>query len=182
MTALAPYLAACALLVVAGAAKAARPADTARALAGLGHGLCLGPVTLAVRIGAGLEAALGAWGVAEPHRLEAALVALSYVAFAAVVALARVWGGALASCGCFGTPDTPPTRVHLVLDLLLGAASGAVAASSLSGNLPAVLAHQPGRGVPLVAGAMLLAWLAMAAMTALARLHAVRASFGGGRT
>lgn len=181
MTALAPYLAACALLVVAGAAKAARPADTARALAGLGRRLRLRPVTLAVRVGAGLEAALGAWAAAEPHRLEAGLVALSYFAFAAVVAVARARGGALASCGCFGTPDTPPTRVHLVLDLLLCAASGAVAAASFAGPLPAVLAHQPGRGVPLVAGATLLAWLAMGAMTALARLHGVRAMFGGGQ-
>lgn len=180
MTAFGPYLAACALLVVAGVAKAVRPGDTARALAGLRRGLPLRPLSSAVRIGAALEALLGGWAVAEPHRLEAAMVAGSYLVFAGVVGLARARGGVLASCGCFGTPDTPPTRVHLVLDLLLAAAAVAVATSSLHASVLGVLARQPARGAPLVAGAVVLAWLAMAAMTVLARLQSVRAAFDDG--
>jgi len=74
---------------------------------------------LAVRAGALAEAALGLVALVLPRPLTGALVALSYALFAGVVAYAMARGGPLATCGCFGRPDTPPTRVHLVVDLVV---------------------------------------------------------------
>ena len=123
------YLVAAGLLVVAGVAKAARPDDTARAMAAL----LPGPPPLRLRALArpGRRAG-GGRARRRGHRcsrarLTAALVALSYVAFVGVVAVARWRGGPLATCGCFGRPDTPPTALHLVVDLVLAAAAATVA-------------------------------------------------------
>jgi hypothetical protein len=82
-----PYLAAAALLVAAGAAKVARPGDTARALA------TLVPVPLrwmrpAVRVGAAAEGVLGVVALVRPGGVQAWLVAASYTAFTVVVAVA----------------------------------------------------------------------------------------------
>ena len=118
------YLVAAGLLVVAGVAKAARPDDTARAMAALLPGpLPLRLLRWRVRAGALAEAALGVVAVVFPRPVTAALVALSYVCFFGVVAFARWRGGPLATCGCFGRPDTPPTALHLVIDLVLAAAA-----------------------------------------------------------
>lgn len=171
---LGPYLAAAALLVVAGAAKARRPADTARALGALRHGVPLGPLAIAVPVAAAAEALLGAVALAVPHRPEATAVAASYAAFAAFVVVARRRGGVLATCGCFGTPDTPATRLHVVLDLLLAAAASVVAAEPPQGTTWTALAGSPLHGAVLLAGAGLLTALVLAAMTGLARLHATR--------
>ena len=70
---------------------------------------------LLVRLLALAEVALGVAAVAAPGRATAALVAVAYAGFTGFVALAGRRGGVLASCGCFGRPDTPPTRAHLVL-------------------------------------------------------------------
>jgi hypothetical protein len=105
-----PYLVACVLLVLAGGLKAVRPDDTARALAPLIPGrarprFSFGRLRQLIRTAAGLEAALGVVALVWPRPIVAGLVAASYLAFAAFVAYARAKGGALASCGCFGTPD-----------------------------------------------------------------------------
>lgn len=168
-----PYLAAAALLVVAGVAKAVRPGDTARALTQLVP-LPLTGVRSAVRVGAALEAAVGVVALARPGGTAAGLVALSYAAFTAVVVVARTRGSALASCGCFGTPDTPATLVHAVIDAGLAAAAAVVALRGPGGSLGHVLAAQPAHGVPLVLASAVLAWLAYLALTDLATLQAAR--------
>jgi hypothetical protein len=172
VTLLGPYLVACGLLVVAGVAKAVRPADTTRAL-----GAALGrraPAAGIVRGAAAAEAALGVAALVWPVPLLAALVGASYVTFAVVVAVVRRRGGALASCGCFGTPDTPATGLHVVIDLALAASAGSVAAAGHSGTLGPLLATQPLRGVPLVAVSALAGWLTFMALTLLPRLQAAR--------
>ncbi len=171
MILLGPYLVATTLLVVAGVAKAGRPGDTARALR-LPPGL--------VRGAAGAEALLGAGALLWPHPPLAGAVALSYLGFAGFVALARRRGGALASCGCFGTVDTPPTRLHLLVDLALAGSALAVALASRGGaggggrSLMGLLGREPWAGVPLVASSLLAAGLVYLALGALARLGAVR--------
>jgi hypothetical protein len=147
------YLIAAGLLVVAGTAKAARPDDTARALVAL----LPSPPSLrmlrdVVRVGALAEAALGVVALAFPRPATAALVAVSYCCFLGVVAYARRHGGPLATCGCFGRPDTPPTALHLVIDLVLAAAAAAVVAAGapVQGTLATQLAHQPWAGIPLL--------------------------------
>jgi hypothetical protein len=126
------FLIAAGLLCIAGVAKAVRPGDTALAMAALVPGRP--PLRLlrwVVRAGALAEAALGVVALAFPRPATAALVALSYFAFFAVVAYARWRGGPLATCGCFGRPDTPPTALHLLIDLALAAAATAVAVGAV---------------------------------------------------
>jgi hypothetical protein len=175
-----PYLIGCVLLVGAGASKAVRPADTARALlplvpARLRPVVAFGALRTAVRVLAAIEVAVGAVGLLVPRPLTAALVAASYVAFAGAVAYARAHGGALASCGCFGTPDTPATSLHVVIDLVLGAAAVAVAVRApTTGWLVTVVARQPLHGLPLAVLTAVGAGVTYLALSGLARLHAVR--------
>ena len=168
------YLIAAGLLVVAGIAKAARPDDTARALGALlPSAPALPLLRRVVRVGALAEAALGAVALAFPRPATAGLVAASYLCFFGVVAYARRRGGPLATCGCFGRPDTPPTALHLVIDLVLAAAAVAAGAPS-GGTLVTQLAHQPWAGLPLVFVSAVGLWLTALALSALAALTAAR--------
>jgi hypothetical protein len=171
------YLVACGLLVVAGVAKAARPDDTARALAAVAP---LGQRTLrmTVRVGSAAEAILGVTALVLPHPWWAGLVALSYAGFAGFVAYARSTGGAVASCGCFGTPDTPATLVHAVINGVLALSALFVAVAAPTGTLSTVLRAQPAHGIPLVVVSALAGWLVYLAISVLARVQAARALTG----
>lgn len=179
-----PYLAAGMLLVVAGLAKAIRPDDTARALsamvpAGLRSRLSPAAMRTSVVLVALAETVVGLAAVALPRPVTAGLVALSYSVFAVVVARALATGGPLSSCGCFGTPDTPATATHLLVNLALMVSAVAVAAAApAGGTLAGAIAHQPVHGVPLLAASGLAAWLAGLAMGGLARLRAARSLAG----
>jgi hypothetical protein len=151
-----PFLAAAFLLVAAGGAKLARPDEIAGALraAGLPAGRRL------VRCGAAVEAAVGAAGLALPGAITASLVAASYFAFAGFVGLAIRRGWPIASCGCFGRPDTKPGYPHLLLD-----AGAAAAAASWAASGPPTAAHVFVQGPVLllsaiVSGLSYLAWTA----------------------
>jgi hypothetical protein len=150
-----PYLIGCILLVVAGSMKAIRPDDTARAFAslmpmGLHPVLDVREVRITIRFLSIAETCLGVLALLVPRQLDAALVGASYLAFAVVVSYARTQGGALASCGCFGTPDSPATYLHAFVDLLLGAAAIATAVDApTAGWIGSVLALQPLHGLPL---------------------------------
>jgi hypothetical protein len=170
------YLVAAGLLVVAGVAKAARPDDTARALATLtGRPIPLRLSRAAVRTGAGAEAMLGLAALFVPRPVTAALVALSYAAFAVVVAYAWRRGGPLGTCGCFGRPDTPPTAVHLLLDLALAVVAVIVAATAPAhGTLFTQLAHQPWAGLPLLFVSAVALWLSLLALSVLGALEGAR--------
>jgi hypothetical protein len=175
-----PYLIGCILLVGAGASKAVRPDDTARAL------LPMVPTRLRpvvqfrllrtlIRLLAGLEVGVGALGLLLPRPLTGALVGASYFGFAGLLAYARSQGGALASCGCFGTPDTPATYLHVALDLVIGSAAAAVAVEGPTGGwIMNVLARQPLHGLPLAALAAVGAGVTYLTLSGLARLQAVR--------
>jgi hypothetical protein len=175
-----PYLIGCTLLALAGAMKAARPDDTARALAPLLGGRFRPPVPfgrlrVAVRTVSCLEAGLGLVALAVPRPVVAGLVAVSYLAFAGVVAYARSQGGALASCGCFGTPDTPATLLHVAVDVVLAVAGLLVAVNApTSGSILTVLAHEPLHGLPLVVVTAVGAWLTYLTLSVLAGLQAAR--------
>ena len=170
------YLIAAGLLVVAGAAKAARPDDTARAMAALLPGspslACCAAVVRAARWPRPRSAPSPS---RFPRPATAVLVALSYLCFFGVVAYARRRGGPLATCGCFGRPDTPPTMLHLVLDLALAAAATVVALGAPShGTLATQLAHQPWAGFPLLFVSAVGLWLTTLALSALAALTGAR--------
>ena len=165
-----PYLASAALLVVAGGAKLVDPAPLVRALRSVG----LPAPRLAVRAGAAGEVALGVAAAATGSVLAAAGVALSYAAFTVFVLVVLRRGGVLASCGCFGKADTPPTRTHVAVTGALAAVAAAVAARPVPA-LPDLLASSPGAGVPLLAATAAVAVTAYLVLAVLPLLKAAAA-------
>jgi len=163
---------AAALLGAGGALKIRRPATTARALGEMG----LPSSTGLVRMGAGVEVAIALGALFGGHRLFAwfaALVAVSYLAFAGFVTAALRRGVPVSSCGCFGgADDTPPSVVHVIVNLAASAVSGAAAFGSSSAGF-SQLADVGGsvvlRGVFLVLTAAS-AWFAYVALTLLPRV------------
>jgi hypothetical protein len=159
----APFLAAAALLVVAGGPKIADPLPLVRALRSVGLPAGRG----LVRAFALAEVAIGLAALVQPSRSTALLVAALYAGFTAFVGLALARGGVLESCGCFGKADTPPTRAHLVLTALLAVAAGALAvAPPVDPVWTGATLTSPSSGV-LVGFAVLLAVLAHAVMAVL---------------
>jgi uncharacterized protein YjeT (DUF2065 family) len=163
----APELAAAGLLVIAGLPKLVRPADTRRALRSVGWPVP-DPV---VRLGGMAEAVIGAVAIAVGGRVASALVAVSYVAFSAFVVLALRRGGAVSSCGCIGRPDTPPTRTHVVVTLLLATAAALTAIHGSSG-VRELTAIAPGHAVALAGYTALTGWLVWLVLADLPRLRA----------
>jgi len=100
------------LLVITGVAKLLRPHDVEKALRALrlptfaGAGLIIGAFEVAVGVGAlFFQAAL---------IIQTAL----YLIFAVWVVVALRREVPLASCGCLGRDDTPPTFAHIVLNFM----------------------------------------------------------------
>jgi len=102
-----------------------------------------------VRVGAAVELVAGVGALATGRAVFAAGVALCYVGFAGFIALARHRPSPVASCGCLGDADTPPTLAHLLFNLAAAGVCG-VATLSPSPGIVAALRHQPLAGVPLV--------------------------------
>jgi len=160
-----PYLASAALLVAAGGAKLRDPLPLVRAL----RSARLPANAALVRVVAALEVVLGAVALATGSRAAAALVALSYACFTGFVLLARARGGVLASCGCFGRADTPPTTTHVVVTAALAVVAAVVAVRPL-GPLGDVLATSPAAGAPLLLATLAVgatAYLVLAVLPAL---------------
>lgn len=156
----APYLAAVALLGLAGVSKLARPNDTARALqlAGL-------PASRTwVRVGAAGEIVVAGAALVAPGALTGALVAGCYAAFTVFVAVALRRRWPISSCGCFGKPDTPPTRSHAALNA--GATACAVWWSAAApSNLIHAFAHENWHGSALTLETAVVALLAFVVWT-----------------
>jgi len=162
-----PYLAAAALLVLAGLPKLRDPSSLARALASVLPARSPSRVaTGASRLLALGEVVPGTWALVSPSRVTGLLVAAGYAAFTGFVALALLRGGVLASCGCFGRPDTPPTRTHLVVTAMLAVSGLAVAVASPSSAWSGVADH-PATGAAAVGFAALVGVLAYLAIAVL---------------
>ena len=159
------------LLSVAGFAKAYRPLPTVRALRSVAL-----PASLAnartVRLLGAFEALLAVAALITSGPIAPALVALSYAGFAVFVGYAMARGGSISSCGCFGKPDSPPTRLHIVVNV--GAALIAATAAVWPARSPAAeLAASPGAGAALVALVLVTAALAYLALAEWPRLMGV---------
>jgi hypothetical protein len=164
-----PYLASAALLVAAGGAKLADPLPLVRAL----RSARLPAPVAAVRLAAAAEVLVGLLAVGTGSREAAVVVALSYAAFTGFVVLARRRGGVLASCGCFGKADTPPTPTHVAVTAALAAVAVAVVARPL-GPLGDLLAGSPGSGLPLLVVTAAVAVTAYLVLALLPLLQAAR--------
>lgn len=99
------------LLVVSGASKLAAPAATEGALRASG----LPSSRPLVRILGVGELLVGVAAVALGTAAVSAAVGLLYVGFTGFVVNALVRDLPVASCGCFGRQDTPPTWIHVVV-------------------------------------------------------------------
>ena len=145
------------VLVAGGVAKALRPAPTERALraahlpSSAGTGRVLGAA----------EAAIGVAFLAVPGSTTGALVAGAYLSFAAFLMYLLLGRVAVASCGCAGERDLPPSWLHVALD---GIAAAAASAVLLATEPPrAVWSFAAGQlaGLPFLFGVALVAWLAV---------------------
>jgi hypothetical protein len=118
-----PFMAAAVLLGIAGIAKLARPGPTGSALSSAG----LPSNDVAVRTLGGAELLLSVAAIGTGSRLAATGLAAAYLGFAWFSWSAIRGGRSLAGCGCFGQPDTPPTPLHVTLNLGAAGVAGAVA-------------------------------------------------------
>lgn len=154
-----PYLVACGLLLLAGVAKMLDPTMTVGALDRLG----LRCAPTAVRVGGAAEALLAVAAALSGNGLLALLVGVSYGVFTAYVLVALGRHAPIGTCGCFGRPDTPPSLVHVVLDLAAIVSATGVALGDGAG-LAEVLEGRALGGLPflgLVGAGVLAAYFAM---------------------
>ncbi len=142
-----PFAIATVVLALGGALKGFEPADTAHAM----HALGLPGGRLFVRLGGMFEVVVAVGALVTGNPILAGVVAASYVVFAVVVTAALRTGRPISSCGCLGKIDTPPSAVHVAIDI---AAAAAAAGAALAGAgrvaLPDVLGDQPLLGLPFV--------------------------------
>ena len=159
--ALAPvvFLAA-ALLMLAGGVKVVRPRATAQAL--LDAGL---PGSRAVARGIGtVEIATGAWALLAPAAGGAIALGVVYLSFAGFLGYMLRVHPESGSCGCAGPTPVPPSRLHLVLNVVAGLAAFGYASTAA----PAFGAWIDALGwvaAPVLAGIGLAGWLAVVAVT-----------------
>ncbi len=160
-----------AVLVVSGVAKVVTPAPTASLLATL-H-LPASP-SIARLLGL-VEITVGAAAVLVGGPALAIAVSALYLAFAAVVAVARRAGAP--SCGCFGAGAAPPNQVHVWVNLVSAVVALATAIAVGSSVLD-LLGDQPARGVPLMilmaAGVVLVVGLDTAGADLFDQMSAIR--------
>lgn len=125
------------VLVVSGAQKLGRPLPAARAMAAAGLPLPPRLHHLGGTLLGGAEAATGLAVFAAPTWASAAWLGCAYLALASFVAVLRR-RDATAACGCFGAADTPPTRAHIVANVLAAAVALTAAALGVPDALDVV--------------------------------------------
>jgi hypothetical protein len=155
------------LLLPTGWAKLRKPYETARALRSVGWP---GNRMLALTLGL-VEVVVGLWvlGIGSAHSVIA--LGVLYAGFLLWLVVAFRAGGVASSCGCAGTPDTPPTAAHAVLNI----AALATVAVDLTSSRPGV--SLPSTGVlewtTIVVIVAVGSWLALTLITSGARLTGI---------
>ena len=119
-----PWLAACAVLGVAGIAKLRRPEPTMGAL----RAAHLPSRRAVVLVLGGAEVLLAITATTSGWAGLAVAVAVLHLGFAAFVVATLRRGGMLQTCGCFGSPDVPAGPIHVVVDLAVVVVALAAAA------------------------------------------------------
>jgi Methylamine utilisation protein MauE len=137
-------LAAAVVLCAAGVAKLGDPSAVTSALAMLGLPARAG----AARALGGGEIAIGVWAALHPTRLSCALLGVVYATLSIVaLMLAR----RRATCGCFGTHDTPASGIQSLLSAAL-AAVALISAAAEPPGLHWILGQAPGTAAGLIIG------------------------------
>lgn len=151
------------LLIITGVAKIVSPHDVERALAGLG----LPRIPFAGAIIGVVEVTVGTAAFFSSMAL--LIQSVLYIAFAIWVFVALRLDVPLASCGCLGRDDTPPSWAHFALNLI-----GAGVTVAAAGDGPGSWTWGPEgmAGVVVVAVGVFLAYVVL---TDGARLAGVRA-------
>ena len=159
-----PFFMFATLLVVSGVPKLTKPASTARALEAIGL-----PPSLNLGRAVGVaEIMVGVGAIAIGGRVLAGALALLYAGFAGFI-IVGLRSSSVRSCGCFGSDDTPPSLLHLAIDL--GAAAvGAILAARPIGDLAAVMGETPWAGIPLLLLILIGTWLALIVLAILPAL------------
>ena len=171
-----PFLIAAVLLAAAGVAKTIDPTMTVGALRKFGI-----PVSSAAVRGLGaLEAVLALAAAITGAQGLVLAVAGSYVLFSAFVVIARARRLPIGSCGCFGRVDTPPSWLHVGINLAAAGSAIAVAAGD-GGGLTSTLDSQPLSGVPFLALIAVGTYAAFTALTVVPQLAMVSARRGAQR-
>ena len=169
MTALAgPFYVFALLLIAAGVLKMIDPRATAGALnaAGLPSRFVL------VRVLGGLEIVIGAGAFASGSASFAAALAAAYLTFAVFIVVARMRNLPVASCGCFGKDDTPPSLAHVVLTGVASAVGGVLTFDPI-GPVVDVVESQPWAGVPFLGATLVATYLTYVILTDLARTMSI---------
>ncbi|TMK86626.1 MAG: hypothetical protein E6G44_02755 [Actinobacteria bacterium] len=152
-----PFWAAALALAISGLSKLNRPGPLVRMLAAADLPASPG----AVRSLAAGELVLGSVALMAPSRWAALTLATAYLCFAAFLWAVLAWRIEVPSCGCAGERDLPPSPLHVGLDLVAGASGIVAAATGPSfGGVPSAMRTMPLAGLPLVAGVVLIVWLA----------------------
>jgi len=140
-----PVLVAAAVLSLGGLAKAVRPVPTAGALRAL---RLPGPLLGVRALGLG-ELIVGVMAILTGASPLLGVVGLMYLGFAVFVVAAKRAGTDIQSCGCFGTIDTPPSIVHVAVNLVFAAVTLTAAVVGVP-PLATVLGDQPAAGLPFL--------------------------------
>jgi hypothetical protein len=168
VTALAGPLAVVATLLAVGAVlKVVDPSGAVGALRASGFGV--GPT--GVRIASAVEAAVAGAALLTAWAPASLLVAVSYAAFAGFVVVALRRELPISSCGCLGQVDTPPSWLHVGVDISAAVVAGA-AALSPPGSLWSTLRDQPVAGIPFLLSVATGVLLLVALMADLPKVHA----------
>jgi len=154
-----PYLMVCVILALAGLAKVASPRPAREAIAALGVRVPL----LVIRVLGTAEIALAIAAALKGGEILPSLVGMAYVAFAGFVVIMLTRGDAV-SCGCFGSASTPPSWLHVTLNIV--SATAAFGASGIDG-LATTIEHQAGAGIPLLGFVLVGSYLLFILLTVL---------------
>ena len=169
----APFTVVAGVLIAAGIAKLRSPAPVVELLRALR--LPTGPRT-GRAIGGG-EVVLGAAAVVTGTAALAVAVAAVYAAFAAVLGVVVARRLPVATCGCLGGGDNPPSWVHVAFD---AAAAAVAVASAITGG--GGLSGVTGLSLPVAGVLVLLAGVgAVLARLVLVDLAGVEAAMHPGR-
>ena len=154
------------LLAVSGIAKLRDPRPTAQSLYTAGW-----PSATAIIRAFGLAEVAGFVLLLARGRPGAIAEAALYGVFFLFIASTLIRKVSLASCGCAGATETPPSWAHAIMNALVTVAAAAVAVTRL-GSVDSIVSRLGGLTAVFLIAAAATAWLTYLTVTAAPRLFA----------